>query len=194
MTRTKLLEATMAAIAENGDAAVRVQKIAESVGVREPSVYHFFKNREALVEAAHIEMYRRSHVAMVEPFQAGAALADNAEDFQRIVKKILSLVYTVEREHIRSTRISVLGAAQSSSIVAEAINQINFDICSGMAEVFVMAQEKNWIRKDVDPLATAYWINGQILGRVMAEMNQSQVNLEQWNTVSEDAILHVLFG
>ena len=194
MTRTKLLEATMAAIAENGDAAVRVQKIAESVGVREPSVYHFFKNREALVEAAHIEMYRRSHVAMVEPFQAGAALADNAEDFQRIVKKILSLVYTVEREHIRSTRISVLGAAQSSSIVAEAINQINFDICGGMTEVFVMAQEKNWIRKDVDPLATAYWINGQILGRVMAEMNQSQVNLEQWNTVSEDAILHVLFG
>jgi len=194
VTRTKLLEATMAAIAENGDAAVRVQKIAESVGVREPSVYHFFKNREALVEAAHIEMYRRSHVAMVEPFQAGAALADNAEDFQRIVKKILSLVYTVEREHIRSTRISVLGAAQSSSIVAEAINQINFDICGGMAEVFVMAQEKNWIRKDVDPLATAYWINGQILGRVMAEMNQSQVNLEQWNTVSEDAILHVLFG
>jgi AcrR family transcriptional regulator len=184
----------MAAIAENGDAAVRVQKIAESVGVREPSVYHFFKNREALVEAAHIEMYRRSHVAMVEPFQAGAALADNAEDFQRIVKKILSLVYTVEREHIRSTRMSVLGAAQSSSNVAEAINQINFDICGGMAEVFVMAQEKNWIRKDVDPLATAYWINGQILGRVMAEMNQSQVNLEQWNTVSEDAILHVLFG
>jgi len=194
VTRTKLLEATMAAIAENGDAAVRVQKIAESVGVREPSVYHFFKNREALVEAAHIEMYRRSHVAMVEPFQAGAALADNAEDFQRIVKKILSLVYTVEREHIRSTRMSVLGAAQSSSNVAEAINQINFDICGGMAEVFVMAQEKNWIRKDVDPLATAYWINGQILGRVMAEMNQSQVNLEQWNTVSEDAILHVLFG
>lgn len=194
MTRTKLLEATMAAIAEYGDAAVRVQKIAESVGVREPSVYHFFKNREALVEAAHIEMYRRSHVAMVEPFQAGAALADNAEDFQRIVKKILSLVYTVEREHIRSTRMSVLGAAQSSSNVAEAINQINFDICGGMAEVFVMAQEKNWIRKDVDPLATAYWINGQILGRVMAEMNQSQVNLEQWNTVSEDAILHVLFG
>jgi len=194
VTRTKLLEATMAAIAEYGDAAVRVQKIAESVGVREPSVYHFFKNREALVEAAHIEMYRRSHVAMVEPFQAGAALADNAEDFQRIVKKILSLVYTVEREHIRSTRMSVLGAAQSSSNVAEAINQINFDICGGMAEVFVMAQEKNWIRKDVDPLATAYWINGQILGRVMAEMNQSQVNLEQWNTVSEDAILHVLFG
>ena len=194
MTRTKLLEATMAAIAENGEAAVRVQKIAEAVGVREPSVYHFFKNREALVEAAHIEMYRRSYVAMVQPFQAGAALADNAEDFQRIVKKILSLIFVPERAEIRSTRMAVMGAAQSSPIVAEAINQINFDIGSGMAEVFVMAQEKNWMRKDVDPLATAYWINGQILGRVMAEMNQSQVDLEKWNAVSEDAILHLLFG
>ena len=194
MTRIKLLEATMAAIAENGEAAVRVQKIAEAVGVREPSVYHFFKNREALVEAAHIEMYRRSYVAMVQPFQVGAALADNAEDFQRIVKKILSLIFVPERAEIRSTRMAVMGAAQSSPIVAEAINQLNFDIGSGMAEVFVMAQEKNWMRKDVDPLATAYWINGQILGRVMAEMNQSQVDLEKWNAVSEAAILHLLFG
>ena len=184
----------MAAIAENGEAAVRVQKIAEAVGVREPSVYHFFKNREALVEAAHIEMYRRSYVAMVQPFQAGAALADNAEDFQRIVKKILSLMFVPERAEIRSTRMAVMWAAQSSPIVAEAINQINFDIGSGMAEVFVIAQEKNWMRKDVDPLATAYWINGQILGRVMAEMNQGQVDLEKWNAVSEAAILHLLFG
>ena len=194
MTRIKLLEATMAAIAENGEAAVRVQKIAEAVGVREPSVYHFFKNREELVEAAHIEMYRRSYVAMVQPFQVGAALADNAEDFQRIVKKILSLIFVPERAEIRSTRMAVMGAAQSSPVIAEAINQINFDIGSGIAEVFVMAQEKNWMRKDVDPLATAYWINGQILGRVMAEMNQSQVNLDRWDEVSEGAILHHLFG
>jgi AcrR family transcriptional regulator len=190
----KLLEATMTAIAENGEGAVRVQKIAESVGVREPSVYHFFKNREALVEAAHIEMYRRSHVAMVEPFQAGAALADNAEDFQRIVKKILSLVYTAEREHIRSTRMSVLGAAQTSPTIAEAIKQVNFDVFSRIADVLATAQEKNWIRKEVDPLAAAYWINGQILGRVMAEMDKDRVDLDKWNQVSETAVLYFLFG
>jgi AcrR family transcriptional regulator len=190
----KLLEATMTAIAENGEGAVRVQKIAESVGVREPSVYHFFKNREALVEAAHIEMYRRSHVAMVEPFQAGAALADNAEDFQRIVKKILSLVYTAEREHIHSTRMSVLGAAQTSPTIAEAIKQVNFDVFSRIADVLATAQEKNWIRKEVDPLAAAYWINGQILGRVMAEMDKDRVDLDKWNQVSETAVLYFLFG
>ena len=193
-TRTRLLEAAMSAIADNGEGTLRVQKIAESVGVREPSVYHFFKNREELVEAAHIERYRRSHLEMVQPFQAGAALADNSEDFRRIVKKILSLVYAAEREHIRSTRMSVLGAAQTSPMIADAIRQINFEVSSKIADVLTTAQEKNWIRKEVDPLAAAYWINGQILGRVMAEMDKDQVDLDKWNQISETAVLYFLFG
>ena len=193
-TRTRILEAAMLAISENGEGAIRVQKIAESVGVREPSVYHFFKNREELVEAAHVERYRRSHLEMVKPFQAGAALADNAEDFRRIVKKVLSLVYTAEREHIRSTRMSVLGAAQTSPTIAEAIRQINFEVSSRLAEVFLTAQDKNWIRKEVDPLAAAYWVNGQILGRVMAEMDKDRVDLDKWNQISETAVLYFLFG
>ena len=193
-TRTRILEAAMLAISENGEGAIRVQKIAESVGVREPSVYHFFKNREELVEAAHVERYRRSHLEMVKPLQAGAALADNAEDFRRIVKKVLSLVYTAEREHIRSTRMSVLGAAQTSPKIAEAIRQINFEVSSKVAEVFATAQEKNWIRKEVDPLAAAYWINGQILGRVMAEMDKERVDLDKWNQISETAVSYFLFG
>jgi len=193
-TRTRILEAAMLAISENGEGAIRVQKIAESVGVREPSVYHFFKNREELVEAAHIERYRRSHLEMVRPFQAGAALADNAEDFRRIVKKILSLVYSAEREDIRSTRMSVLGAAQTSPKIAEAIREINFEVFSKVAEVFATAQEKNWIRKEVDPLAAAYWINGQILGRVMAEMDKERVDLDKWNQISETAVSYFLFG
>lgn len=193
-TRTRILEAAMLAISENGEGAIRVQKIAESVGVREPSVYHFFKNREELVEAAHVERYRRSHLEMVKPFQAGAALADNAEDFRRIVKKILSLVYSAEREDIRSTRMSVLGAAQTSPKIAEAIRQINFEVSSKVAEVFATAQEKNWIRKEVDPLAAAYWVNGQILGRVMAEMDKERVDLDKWNQISETAVSYFLFG
>ena len=193
-TRTRILEAAMSVIEDTGEGTLRVQKIAESVGVREPSVYHFFKNREELVEAAHVERYRRSHLEMVRPFEAGAALADNAEDFRRIVKKILSLVYAAEREHIRSTRMSVLGAAQTSPMIAEAIRQINFEVSSKIADVLTTAQEKNWIRKEVDPLAAAYWINGQILGRVMVEMDKERVDLDKWNQISETAVLYFLFG
>jgi poly-gamma-glutamate capsule biosynthesis protein CapA/YwtB (metallophosphatase superfamily) len=90
--------------------------------------------------------------------------------------------------------MSVLGAAQTNPTIAEAIKQVNFDVFSRIADVLATAQEKNWIRKEVDPLAAAYWINGQILGRVMAEMDKDRVDLDKWNQVSETAVLYFLFG
>ena len=90
--------------------------------------------------------------------------------------------------------MSVLGAAQTSPTIAEAIRQINFEVSSRLAEVFLTAQEKNWIRKEVDLLAAAYWVNGQILGRVMAEMDKDRVDLDKWNQISETAVLYFLFG
>ena len=67
-TRTQLIEAAIVAITYGGEGSVRVSAVAAAVGVKEPSVYHFFKNREALVEAAQIERYRRSYSEMLKPF------------------------------------------------------------------------------------------------------------------------------
>ena len=87
-TRSKLLNATIDAIASGGESSVRVSTVATAVGVREPSVYHFFKNREALVEAAQIERYRRSYSEMMIPFEAAAMMSDSWDDFERSVRKI----------------------------------------------------------------------------------------------------------
>ncbi len=50
------------------------------------------------------------------------------------------------------------------------------------------------MRKGIDPLVSAYWIIGQFIGRVAAEMDQDRVDLDKWNEASEGAILHHLFG
>ena len=92
-TRQQLIEATMVAIAYGGESSVRVSAIATAVGVKEPSVYHFFKNRDALVEAAQIERYRRSYTEMIVPFEMAAEMSETAEEFERAVRKIFSLVY-----------------------------------------------------------------------------------------------------
>ena len=190
-TRTKLLNATIEAISSGGEGSVRVSNVATVVGVREPSVYHFFKNREALVEAAQIERYRRSYLEMVLPFEAAALLADSSEDFERSVRKILAAVYSPERAELRSIRINVMGAAQSSPAIAAAVIEINHETAESLARVMTFGQEKGWVTKDLDAMALSYWGIGQINGRVMAEMNPSQVDLDAWTKVSIEAVLAV---
>ena len=190
-TRAKLLNATIDAISSGGEGSVRVSTVASAVGVREPSVYHFFKNREALVEAAQIERYRRSYSEMMVPFEAAALLADSWEDFERSVRKILGAVYSPPRAEIRSIRMNVMGAAQTSQTIAAAVIQINHESAESLARVMTFGQEKGWVTKDLDAMALAYWGIGQLNGRVMAEMNPAEVDLDAWNKVSIEAVLGV---
>ena len=190
-TRSKLLNATIEAIASGGESSVRVSTVATAVGVREPSVYHFFKNREALVEAAQIERYRRSYLEMILPFEAAALMADTWDDFERSVRKILAAVYSPQRAEIRSIRMNVMGAAQTSQTIAAAVIDINHESAESLARVMVFGQDKGWVTKDLDAMALSYWGIGQLNGRVMAEMNSSQVDLEAWDKVSIEAVLGV---
>ncbi len=190
-TRAKLLNATIDAISSGGEGSVRVSSVAAEVGVREPSVYHFFKNREALVEAAQIERYRRSYAEMMVPFEAAALMADSWDDFERSVRKIFAAIYTPARAEVRSIRMNVMGAAQTSPAIAAAVNEINLENTESLARVMTFGQEKGWVTKDLDAMALAYWGIGQINGRVMAEMNPAEVDLEAWNKVSIEAVLAI---
>jgi AcrR family transcriptional regulator len=190
-TRAKLLNATIDAISSGGEGSVRVSSVAAEVGVREPSVYHFFKNREALVEAAQIERYRRSYAEMMVPFEAAALMADSWDDFERSVRKIFAAIYTPARAEVRSIRMNVMGAAQTSPAIAAAVNEINLENTESLARVMTFGQEKGWVTKDLDAMALAYWGIGQINGRVMAEMNPSQVDLDAWTKVSIEAVLAI---
>ena len=190
-TRSKLLNATIEAISSGGESSVRVSTVATAVGVREPSVYHFFKNREALVEAAQIERYRRSYSEMMVPFEAAALMSDSWDDFERAVRKIFAAVYSPERAQLRSIRMNVMGAAQSSPAIAAAVIQINHETAESLARVMTFGQEKGWVTTVFDAMALSYWGIGQINGRVMAEMNPSQVDLDAWTQVSIEAVLAV---
>jgi AcrR family transcriptional regulator len=190
-TRQLLIEATIAAIAYGGESSVRVSAIANAVGVKEPSVYHFFKNRDALVEAAQIERYRRSYSEMIVPFEMAAEMSETQEEFERAVRKIFSMVYAPERVEIRSVRMNVMGAAQSSDVISKAIGEINHEAAITLARVMAFGQKQGWVTKDLDPMALAYWGIGQLNGRVMAEMNSGLVNLAEWDKVSVEAVLAI---
>jgi len=144
-----------------------------------------------LVEAAQIERYRRSYSEMILPFEVAALMSDTWADFERAVRKIFAAVYSPERAELRSIRMNVMGAAQSSPAIAAAVIEINHETAESLARVMTFGQEKGWVTKDLDAMALSYWGIGQINGRVMAEMNPSQVDLDAWNKVSIEAVMGI---
>lgn len=189
--RSKMIDATIEMMEVAGEASVRVAKVAEKLGVTEPLVYHHFKNRAALVNAAYVEWYKRCQDLEVAVDQL-MIMVTNQDEYERAIKASLTWSYRPERIAARGVRLAVIGAAQTDPELAAAINEINHTFLTSLAKTTEYAQSQGWVRKDIDPLAAAYWLHGQINGRVVAEMDQDRVDLAKWDDISFDAIFSLI--
>ena len=189
--RSQMISAAIEMMEVAGEGSVRVAKIAEKVGVTEPLVYHHFKNRAALVTAAYAEWYKRCQDLEV-PIGQLMAMVNNQEEYERAVRASLTWSYRPERIAARGVRLSVIGAAQTNPELAKAVNEINRSFLTSLAQATEYAQSQGWVRSDLDPMATAYWLHGQINGRVVAEMDEGCIDLAKWDEISFDAIFSLI--
>ena len=192
-TRSRILNAAIKMMETGGESSVRLSAIAEALDIKEPSIYHHFTNRTELVNAAYVEWYWQCLKTEI-PVEAMMVLVDSREDYVRALRKSMEWSYQPGRHHARAIRVSVLGAAQRNPDLAIAINDINKKFLATIADAALVAQQKGWLRADLDPMATAYWLHGQIIGRTVAEMDPGHVDLAQWDKVSFEAVLGVLLA
>jgi AcrR family transcriptional regulator len=192
-TKSRILNAAIAMMDEGGESAVRLGAIAENLGIKEPSIYHHFTNRTELINAAYVEWYWQCLKTDI-PVEAMMVLVETKEDYVRAVRKTMEWSYQLERHHARAIRLSVLGAAQRNPELAVAINEINKKFLATIADAALVAQQKGWLRADLDPMAIAYWLHGQIIGRTVAEMDPGHVDLTQWDKVSFEAVLGLILS
>ena len=192
-TRSRILNATIELMETGGESSVRLNAIAESLGIKEPSIYHHFTNRTELVNAAYVEWYWQCLKTDI-PVEAMMVLVETKDDYVRALRKTMEWSYQPERHHARAIRLSVLGAAQRSPDLAVSINDINKKFLASIADAANVAQQKGWLRTDLDPMAIAYWLHGQIIGRTVAEMDPEHVDLAQWDKVSFEAVLGLILS
>jgi AcrR family transcriptional regulator len=189
--RGRILDAAIEMIESGGEASIRVTQIAEKVGVTQPALYHHFKDRAALVTAAYVRWFERHLLLDIPPSETIKTVVTRDDYVQRF-RETIAWGVTPGREYSRSVRVAVLGAAQTNPDLRAEINKINHALFESIANNIRVGQENGWARADLDPLATAYWLNGQVTGRFIAEMNGGQLDLNLWDDVSEKAVLSLL--
>ncbi len=69
------------------------------------------------------------------------------------------------------------------------INAINREFLLEVENLFELACDKGWIRRDADVRAIAYWLIGMVTGRALAEMDDGRVNMDAWDAIAIDAFV-----
>jgi len=191
-TRERLLQAAIEVIATEGERAIRVRDIAGRAGVTEPSLYHFFGSREGLIIAAQAARFQEEQLEGLRAFIAAVHEADDADDFVAAVRDTLTWAYQPSRKAIRSTRLDVLGSAQSRPGLARQLANAQRVVNGELADVLRFAQRRGWVRTRLDGDVLAAWIIGQISGRAFIEIDPELAGSTEWDEISITAVLAVL--
>ncbi|MEX0848331.1 MAG: helix-turn-helix domain-containing protein [Ilumatobacteraceae bacterium] len=193
-TAHEILERTIETIAAHGESAVRVQDLADTVGVAVTSLYHFYGNREGLIEAAQAERYVRGLRAAQQSFADDVRRCGTADDFRTVMTNTMRRLSSADSAPDRMTLVNALGSAHGRPQLAAAIAEMHSRSVVEFAAIFAGPQESGWIRPSLDLAAFSAWYVGNIVQRAVIDLGDTGVDDAAWNQISHDATLAVLFG
>ena len=191
-TRERLIKASIKAIDKEGEAGVRIRDICKETNTTAPSVYYFFGDRLGLIRAAQASRYRTPLSQIQEEFAENVYKCKSKAEFTKLVHQVLHLIFSEKRKVFRSTRVNVLGNAQSDRLLAREIASMNNYVNKVSAEPIRYAQAKGWIDEDFNPQMFYAWLIGSINGKVSIELDGSHPASDDWDLIAKRAVCRLL--
>lgn len=186
-----ILDATLEALEQSSESGIRIRDIAASVGCSVGILYHYYGGREGLVEAAWA---RQFDGALEEDLQLMGRAVDEsrtAAEFVAKLKKLVRIGEGPDRAAIRKRRIGVLGAAWKRPALQKALGKLQAERTASIQEIVRKGQEKGIVDARVDAHALAVFMQGYMLGRVLADIDPTSALGEPgWS----DVVLRALSG
>lgn len=163
-SRAQMIDVALRMILEHGIDALRVDDVVAEVGVTKGSLYWHFEDRHGLVKAALAEQIRRmgsESVAVMSEAIAGSSARE--EYFARILPLIID-PYDKKQGKARWERLSVLIETHNDPELRAMMEGVQSRHLEVVVELMTDAQNKGFLRDDLDPRSVAVALNVINLG------------------------------
>ena len=187
-TKARLLDAAIDLIESKGERALRLRDVAAAVGIAEPTIYHYFPNREALIAASHARRYRRELATTVDPFLPAVKKCRSREEFIGILQSVYLHSFEPGRAEVRATRVEVVGAAFRREALRAEVSQAMMESLGPSIEGVRYAQSQGWMRADIDPEAFAVFNLSLISSCIFPELQNNPDLLSKWEVLAIEAV------
>ena len=151
--RGRLIDGALTMIDRDGIDGARLRDIVEHADLTTGSLYWFFKNRRALINAALAERYIRKMRSVTDAAQDIVEKGLYVGDPLELLRDIAIRLTDGDRIVARRERVQVLAAALDDPVLAKQLSEVQRDLLEQMSSVIRSTPEQGIIRNDVDPFA-----------------------------------------
>ncbi len=193
-TRDRLLAGAISLMEEGGEAAVRVESVANLAGVTRPSLYHFFGDRDGLVIAAQGERYRQSLLYQMVDRTELTRQCKTRGEFKALMLQMMKSLMDADGERRRAVRTEVLGSSVARPRLRALIREIDTQASRELGVLLGVAKDNGWISIPFDLDVAATWWYGMMNGRYMVEGDGSSLIRREWDAIAIASVMFLLFG
>lgn len=188
--RLRLIDSTLFMIDRDGVDGARLKDIVEHADMTTGSLYWFFKNRRALINAALAERYVRKMRTLTNLVSEAFSRSVDFNDPLLIMNEITVQPNLPDRVDARAERVQVLAAALEDPVLAKHVADIQRQLLKQISDIVKEAQVQKFIRPDVDPYAVAVMLQSTAIGLASIDLAKDLMpDLPAWNDLMNIVVL-----
>jgi AcrR family transcriptional regulator len=162
---------------------ILVEDVLTASGVARGSLYHHFGDFPALIEATLVRRFSAGVDYTNLVMHEIAANSSSADDYWAQMYEMSNDAQHPHREHRRSERHRILGMAGSNARFRELLSVEQERLTVTLMDAIHVAQEKGWVRSDVDARAIAVFLQAYTLGRTVDDVAVNHLDPDAWTSL-----------
>lgn len=170
----------MELIDQFGPQGFTVDALLEKSAISKGSLYHHFVDFSDVIEQAQVVRFSRFVDEDIQALFNTLANAASAADLRARFETLVLATSSPERADARSDRATIVGLARHSQKFAKALSAEQQRLTDALADIAREAQEKGFIRTDVDVQVLATFLQAYTLGFVLNDVTTHPISSQDW--------------
>ena len=193
-TKATLVECARRLITRVGVDALTVEMVLAESGVSKGSLYHHFKDFDALIETVQLRCFSEFVDEDISFLEAALGSATSRDELRTNLEAIVPLGHDPERAPHRIDRARILGSSGHRVDFTQALSREQERLRRRGEQLIAEAQAKGWVNRSLAPRALASFILGFTFGRVLDDVCEEHVSAGDWNDVVRQFMDRVLLA
>lgn len=180
-TKSKLIETAVALLDTKLPSEISVDEILEVSGISKGSLYHHFEDLSEVLEQAQVFRYARWVDRSIEAIVSLISTVKSKDDVFDAVTKLSELTQSSSYRNYRFERARTIANSSISPRFARALAIEQKRLTDALEDEIREVQEKGFYRKDLNPRVAAVFIQSYTLGKIVDDIVDEPVKIEEWN-------------
>lgn len=167
---------------------ILVDDVLAASEVSRGALYHHFGDYPALIEATLLRRFARNVDQDTQAIRNVTFNSTTSEDYWKKIRALSAATQIPERASVRAERARILALAATNERFGAQLAQLQEQLTTGLADAIAHAQEKGWVRQDIDPRAIAVLLQSYSLGRIVDDITDKQLANSEWVRVIDTVL------